>query len=538
MSKLARLITVAVAVLFLLACPSAPKPVEPVEPVQPVQESVVAPVLDPEGGSFTEAVTVEIRTTTEGAKIRYTVDGTDPSSTNGTEYTGPVKIEETTTLAAIGYKQDWKDSQVVKATYTVTVAVAPPPVTVEPITDGEVDDVRAAIARAKEADAEYYDPTTIAEAEQLLHDALVVRESDPGTARETLASAKEKADQAFETSKEKAIADLTRRMEALKQLLLDEEADKFVPDDYAEAIAGIEEASALFSAGQFADARARAYDALKEMADLSASLRNRIAWVKILKRDTEQYLQDAEAANANQWAPVEKDRANLLYLRGMEAFQAYGLGDAEESYGAAREAAKDAANLSRERSSTAMKEAKQKAVETRTLAIQAIIEASGLTIVTEDGTVIQPQKWSADDLLKELEEMEQERQQQQESRPPQIPERGTAVLADISEEDLLTQAKELLKLGIIEEGNGNYAKAQEYYREANRYVEIYKSFAVKGVYTVRLIPERRDCLWRIAEYDYIYGNPLLWPLIWKRNKKLIQNPDLIYPGWQLVIPPE
>ena len=82
------------------------------------------------------------------------------------------------------------------------------------------------------------------------------------------------------------------------------------------------------------------------------------------------------------------------------------------------------------------------------------------------------------------------------------------------------------------------SKAQDYFNEALRYIEIYKSYAVKGVYTVRLIPDRRDCLWRIAEYHDIYGDPYLWPKIWRRNRKLIQNPDLIYPGWQLVIPPE
>jgi len=68
-------------------------------------------------------------------------------------------------------------------------------------------------------------------------------------------------------------------------------------------------------------------------------------------------------------------------------------------------------------------------------------------------------------------------------------------------------------------------------------VEIYKSYAVKGVYTVRLILERRDCLWRIAEYPRS-TTTLPVAKIWRRNRKLIQNPDLIYPGWQLVIPLE
>jgi len=56
-------------------------------------------------------------------------------------------------------------------------------------------------------------------------------------------------------------------------------------------------------------------------------------------------------------------------------------------------------------------------------------------------------------------------------------------------------------------------------------------------YKVRLIPQRRDCLWRIAEYDFIYNDPWKWPAIWKANKEQIVDPDLIYPGQILKIPP-
>lgn len=56
-------------------------------------------------------------------------------------------------------------------------------------------------------------------------------------------------------------------------------------------------------------------------------------------------------------------------------------------------------------------------------------------------------------------------------------------------------------------------------------------------YTVRLIPQRRDCLWRIAGYDFIYNNPRQWSRIYKANKGQIKNPDLIYPGQILNIPP-
>ena len=531
MSRLAKLIFTSGLALLVLGCPSTPKP---------PQEAVATPVFSPAAEEFTTQVSVTITAATEGAEIRYTLDGSTPSATNGTVYAGPVTLTATTTIAAIATKKDMRDSEIATATYTLKAAVVTPPVT-----DAEVTAVRDAIARAKEADADYYDPDTIAEAQKLLDDALAAREADPAKARDFLAQAKAKADQAYQTSVDKTVADLTARMDAMREMLLQQEADKFLPTEYQAATAGIDESKSLFDAGSFAQGRARAYQALKDMADLSAALEDRISWIKILKRDTEQFMKDAEAADANQWAPDAKAKANDLYLKGMDAFQSYRLDDAEESYGAAREAAKDALALAQENKSAATAELKQKTEELRTQTQKALQEASTLTVVTEDGTVIQPQKWTGDDVLKQLEEMERQRQEQQQKNQAEggqsmaVPSgRGTAVLAAESIENLLTQAKEMWTLGVQEEANGNYLKAQEYYQEALRYVEVYKSYAVKGVYTVRLIPERRDCLWRISEYNFIYGDPRMWPKIWRRNKTLIQNPDLIYPGWQLVIPPQ
>ena len=46
-----------------------------------------------------------------------------------------------------------------------------------------------------------------------------------------------------------------------------------------------------------------------------------------------------------------------------------------------------------------------------------------------------------------------------------------------------------------------------------------------------------DCLWRIAGQSSHYGNPRLWKKIYSANKSIIKNPDLIYPGQVLKIPP-
>jgi nucleoid-associated protein YgaU len=58
-------------------------------------------------------------------------------------------------------------------------------------------------------------------------------------------------------------------------------------------------------------------------------------------------------------------------------------------------------------------------------------------------------------------------------------------------------------------------------------------------YAVRLIPERRDCLWRIAEYPFVYGDPWKWRLLYDANKAALVNPndpDLVLPGQILEIP--
>jgi nucleoid-associated protein YgaU len=45
-----------------------------------------------------------------------------------------------------------------------------------------------------------------------------------------------------------------------------------------------------------------------------------------------------------------------------------------------------------------------------------------------------------------------------------------------------------------------------------------------------------ECLWMIAGMEYGHPYYYKWPLIYNANRELIKDPDLIYPGWSLVIP--
>ncbi len=47
---------------------------------------------------------------------------------------------------------------------------------------------------------------------------------------------------------------------------------------------------------------------------------------------------------------------------------------------------------------------------------------------------------------------------------------------------------------------------------------------------------RGDNLWNISKKDAIYGNPYMWPRIYRANRDQIKDPDMIYPKQSLAVP--
>src|SRR5262245_9691836 len=92
----------------------------------PAPARVAAPSFNPGGGSYSSAQSVAITTSTSGASIRYTTNGSTPTSTSGALYSGPVSISVTTTLKAIAYKSGMTDSSVTTATYTINTGGGSP----------------------------------------------------------------------------------------------------------------------------------------------------------------------------------------------------------------------------------------------------------------------------------------------------------------------------------------------------------------------------------------------------------------------------
>ena len=45
-----------------------------------------------------------------------------------------------------------------------------------------------------------------------------------------------------------------------------------------------------------------------------------------------------------------------------------------------------------------------------------------------------------------------------------------------------------------------------------------------------------ECLWIVAGYEQIYGDPLKWTRLWRGNYDKIEDPDWVMAGWTLNVP--
>ncbi len=78
-------------------------------------------MFTPVAGTYSSAQTVGVSTSTPGASIRYTTDGSTPSETAGTLYNSAFAVSASETVKAIAYKSGMTDSAVVTAAYTINI---------------------------------------------------------------------------------------------------------------------------------------------------------------------------------------------------------------------------------------------------------------------------------------------------------------------------------------------------------------------------------------------------------------------------------
>lgn len=91
-----------------------------------------APTFNPPAGTYDGPQAIVLKCQDPGAEIRYTLDGSMPSSTTGTVYTGPITVSKNSVnpIHAIAYRAGFADSPVAAASYSIKVlppVLEPPP---------------------------------------------------------------------------------------------------------------------------------------------------------------------------------------------------------------------------------------------------------------------------------------------------------------------------------------------------------------------------------------------------------------------------
>ena len=107
-------------------------------PQQESLSSIAAPVFSPIGATYTSTQNVSLASATAGAKIYFTTDGSNPT-TSSTLYSSPIAITTTSTLKAIAATDNLGSSEIKSEHYEINTAdIGPNSINpVDPISVGE-----------------------------------------------------------------------------------------------------------------------------------------------------------------------------------------------------------------------------------------------------------------------------------------------------------------------------------------------------------------------------------------------------------------
>ncbi len=160
LKKVAGVALAAVLALGMFSCSNGSSDDSVMPPVSGKQ-TVATPAFSVASGEVDSGTSVTITCSTEGSKIYYTTDGTEPTA-SGTEYTAAISVTPPMILKAIAVKSGMNGSAVASASYTIKGTIATPAFSVA---SGEVDSgTNVTITCATEGAKIYYttdgsDPT-------------------------------------------------------------------------------------------------------------------------------------------------------------------------------------------------------------------------------------------------------------------------------------------------------------------------------------------------------------------------------------------
>lgn len=420
----------------------------------------------------------------------------------------------------------------------------------------ELNDAKYALAEAEYFKADVYAKADYDKAKKEMLDAHASIEDDNDKAKEKAIEAKKLAKKAAEIAA--PIAAKNTKAEAEKEIQKAEKAnaEEFAPEDLAQAKKYLEEGD---QNGQKSDYKAAvmSYESSKEAAEKAANVSlAQKEQMNDLATEIENTIQQAEQYKAAEYAPTELSAAKSNLESGKNNLDNDNLKTAFPQLKTAKENADAALEKSQYMwAKTKLAEAQQTVpmAEAKLNEFKANY-ATSLAEYKDAQYDVNTQEENLAAAKAALSSAEQNYAQKQYPESYKQSEEAIQLAGIVLEQIPVIQNKliEYMNLtcpkGQKKSDDGTYCVEDDSYVAGSEPTDSgttttytgEKPEAPKGwkSYKVKYNPKKRDCLWRIAGYSYIYNDAKRWPRIYKANKGKIKNPDLIYPDQVFAIPPK
>jgi len=408
----------------------------------------------------------------------------------------------------------------------------------EPIPSSEIKAAKQAIAVAEAAKAFSYDPDNFQAARDRYKKALkMVVEDENAAARSLAIDAKKKADEATQNSRRKLALDTIAEAQKLLKKAERMRAGFLAGSSFQQAKTKLDDARLALSENKRAQAYTDAENCKEAAGRAIDESRKKIAVLKAAHSDAALALKRAAASEVvKKFASRELKEVQQGYQKAQDDKKKV---DEPATITAGNEAMRN--NLARDAYDRSLKGARN--------TVEGVGRVFRLAIQREREhyrKLADKKLLEAKNLLKELEKLKKQGLIKRLALPqPEPVERLTAgTSADTttpkSDKERYEAALQALKRAETTFQSQSYRTSIKSSEEAIRLAKLIKKLmkVVYKYYIVQYRPTARDCLWRIASFKKFFGDPAMWPKIWKANKHLIVDPDLIYPGQKFAIPPE
>ncbi|AWG42708.1 peptidoglycan-binding protein LysM [Candidatus Borreliella tachyglossi] len=334
----------------------------------------------------------------------------------------------------------------------------------------------------------------------------------------------------------KETGDVQRDIEEIKNEVIRERGNLFYSKEFNEAEKTEKEMKAKFAKGMTKEGNDIAIKALERYRSIARDTIEKKEKINYLKENIEKYLNDAEANEAYIWIPLEVDEVNNLYFEATRKYKVYDIENSLGMYSKAFNKAQQTAKRAKE--SRALKETDERMYKQ----LKALEAASNLPVYSNN-KLIKPSPWNGRALIKDkgeymnllnleggtylLGKVDFPLVLAYEEEAKEIKKADSTKFKTLQ---LIEKSRQLWEQGLEAKKLNNLRLANELFLDSARYLEAYQSYATRELYIIKI----GNTLWGISKK--LYNDPYLWPKIWFANRQKIQNPDIIYEDWKIIIP--